>query len=131
MKKVLFGLILSLCALTAQAQTTVTLDPTGAYQANGCIYAPANDAGLSISWFCGTNRYGRVSTTIDGVFYDSGLYALPAYSLSFSDVALYGANGVTIHATASYYTTRNCVRTGRGQSCTTHYLLAAGDLVLP
>ena len=46
-------------------------------------------------------------------------------------LALYGVDGTTIYATASYYITRTCVRTGRGQSCVTHYLLAAGDLVLP
>ena len=131
MGKLLAGLILSLCALTAQAQTTVTLDPTGAYQANGCIYAPANDGGLTIASFCGNNAFGRVTLSMHGLLWDSGLYAVAPHAGYFVSVPLYGVDGTTIYATASYYITRSCVRTGRGQSCVTHYLLAAGDLVLP
>jgi hypothetical protein len=101
---------------------TVTLEQTGpcyyAYFCNGVN----NDAGESIGYIVYSPHYGRVTAAIDGVYWDTGLYALGSNNgaiqstVTLTSVALYDPEGHVIYLTVSFtggQTTGPCRQSGR------------------
>ena len=70
-------------------------------------------------------QYGRLNWyDVDGTHYDSGLYAVPAWSYSFSAVPLYNVtSGAVKYVTASFTTYRTC-----SKYCLTHWMLQSGSV---
>jgi hypothetical protein len=113
MSKVLIVLPLLLAA-NPKPQTIVDLKTTGCTATRIC-YSVGND-GLNsdgtpvvIDFISASSTYGRVTASINGVSWDSGLYAVYPMGLSFTHVDMQDAGGDHIFLSASYthWTTLN------------------------
>ena len=106
----------------ASAATPITLDSADCMRIRVCPSVP-NDAGVQIT--LSANVTGQaVYLTIDSVTYSSPTGA----SNSIVGLYLYAADGSFVMLDASFGQYRECVRSGRGQHCYTHYVLSSGTI---
>ena len=87
----------------------------------------------TVEYFSFSPQYGRVSASINGVLFDSGLYAVavnvePQFDI---DAMLFGPDDtvMTAHVTIKHWTARTS--SGRGQMYVQHYELLSGTLTTP
>ena len=66
---------------------------------------------------------GRLTVTIDGMQYVSA-----PYSATAQGGTVYAADGTWKEVTTVFATWQTCTRTGRGQSCVTHWELKSGTI---
>ena len=129
MHKSLAILVLSMASLTANAEDiTLSAEPCTATRI--CYNVP-NDGGLTIDYLTASAQYGRVIISIDGVTYDSGLYAVyPMPELTLSNVRLYAGDGsmMTLNATYTHYSTLN--HSGHNY-WVQHWALDGGTVTVP
>ncbi len=93
---------------------TVNISTTGCTATRIC-YTPANDGidvdgfPMVINYISASSSYGRVTASINGVLYDSGLYAVYPMPLNLKKVTLTNAFGDRIQLSANYthWTTLN------------------------
>jgi len=117
MNKPLLPLVLLLACATASAEPlTPELCGTGltAICAN-----PAPD----ISSLTFNPTWGRLTATINGVQYVSA-----PYSATAEGGTVYSADGTWKEVSTVWAMWLTCTRTGRGQSCITHYELKSGSV---
>jgi hypothetical protein len=77
-----------------------------------------------------SNSYGRVTASINGVLFDSGLYAFSGAPLTISNIRLHDAAGnyVTFSGVYTHWTTLN---TSGHNFYVQHWRLEQGSLVVP
>lgn len=121
--KLIAMLGLMLMGAMAHARSTVTLEPS----TSPCLNAyyctnVANDADENILFVTYSMHYGRLSAYIDGVLWDSGLWALGSNNgavqptATLTDVSLYNGNGGVIYMTIEFtggQVTGPCHQSGR------------------
>jgi len=87
----------------------------------------------TVEYFSFSPQYGRVSASINGVMFDSSLYAVAIYVEPQFDIdaVLFGPDNTVVHAhvTIKHWTTRTS--SGRGQMYVQHYELLSGTLTTP
>lgn len=107
------GLVLLLVSGFATA-STITLDPTPCLNAYYCTNV-VNSANEPIAVITYNQHYGRLSAIIDGVLWDSGLWALLGQGTDLVNVPLYNGAEV-IHVTVDFaggQVTGPCIQQGR------------------
>ncbi len=121
-----------LLAASAQAADVTIATPLVCTNTRVC-FSPPNDAGLAIDYLGMSSTYGRVTVSIAGDLYDSGLYAVPRGTQSVSALPLYDGAGHVIYATATMITVQTgpCVREGRVTECPFKTTLTYGLLGMP
>ena len=118
--KTLLLTLLALLSVPAFAET-ITLGPDNCGIIVQCLNIP-NDAALDIDLFA-YPTYDHATLYLDGVQY-TGSNTIPLYdSVPFSS-----DDGTTVLLSATFTTYRTCVRSGRGQHCSTHYQLTGGTI---
>lgn len=103
------GIFLSLALLTAgfAHAGTVTIEPTGCINAYYCM-AVTNDANESVAVITYSPHYGRLSAIINGVLWDSGLWALGSYNgplqptVTLTNIPLTDGSGDTIYMSIEF-----------------------------
>jgi hypothetical protein len=75
-----------------------------------CYNVP-NDAGATVAYIDWASQYRRLIISLNGVTYDSGLWAVN----SLTNVTLYAGNGAPLYVTGLSFTfvTHRCVQEGR------------------
>lgn len=122
MKKVLLLLSLALMSAAASAET-VTLGTAPCGTLKQCVEVP-NDAALDVTIYAGTS-YSWVRLYIDGVaFYSPSGNGMVFDNLMFTDPV-----GNIVYLSGTFSTYKTCVRSGRGQTCLTHWSFLGGTLV--
>lgn len=115
MLKFLGLMLLSIGAFSAAHAATVTLYTSPCSQASYCSEV-INDAGSDITVVY-AKQYGRLSAMIDGVLWDSGIYALPRNGSDvLVSVPLYDGAGNVLYATITFtggQVTGPCRQSGR------------------
>src|SRR6266404_3952307 len=115
MRKLTLALAITAALVSsAHAETVVTLEPSSCTQTFICPNVP-NDSGQSIDYIAYSSRYGRLSASINGVLWDSGLWAVLGQGPAFTSVPLYDGTGV-IYLTITFaggQVTGPCVQSGR------------------
>lgn len=134
MLKFLVALPLALTSFPL-APTTVHLKLTSCTATRICYSVlndgtNANGSPLVIDSISASATYGRVTLSMNGVLWDSGLYAVYPMSTSFADVPLYDATGhsVTLSASYTHWVTLN--HSGHNYYVQ-HWRLDYGTLVMP
>jgi hypothetical protein len=121
------SLSLLLACATAQATTIHLGTDTACDSAYICTNVP-NDADAHIAYIDWAAHYERVIVSLNGVTYDSGLWAAKAPT----NVAAYAPSGAVIYVTLNFETVQSpCVREGRGIVCPLDVTLVGGTLVTP
>ncbi len=127
MKTYLCAVILFMISAVVQASTVVELQPTGCTPTNIC-YNVNNDGGLSIDYINYSARFARLTMSIGGVEYDSGVGAVQ----SLSWIPLYPPVGNVAYLTVSFSVIHKpCVRSGKVTVCPVVITLTGGSLELP
>lgn len=114
---------LALMGSAAASAETVTLGPDACGIVKQCISIP-NDTGLELHLY-GAPGYPFFYVYVDGVPYKSTI----ASGYGGDNVVLADTTGDVIYLTYSFTTYRTCSRSGRGQTCSTHWSLTGGTLV--
>lgn len=118
--------VLLLASLTAQAET-ITLSADACTSTHICWNVP-NDANATIAYVDWASQYRRLLVSVNGITYDSGLYAVSG----LSNVPLYAPDGSVLYATINFSEVRKpCVRSGRVTVCPVIVTLTGGMLVTP
>ena len=120
--KTTLTLILALFATLAQAET-ITLGPVACSLTKQCLNIP-NDAALDIDLY-GSPGYPFFYIYVDGVQFK----AEQASNGGFDNVLLTAADGSTVVASGSFSVYSSCVRSGRGQHCSTHWQFTGGQII--
>lgn len=120
--KILIALGMLAVAGAASAET-ITLGPDGCGITVQCVGVPT-DTGAVVSLYS-YPLWPTASLYIDGVRY-IGAQTLAA---GYDNAQFQDANGNVVLLTATFGTFRTCVRSGRGQHCSTHYNLLGGSVV--
>jgi len=118
------ALLALLCAATVDAADPIALQDTPCSSTGVCL-APAP----TVDYLALSDTYGRVTVSINGEIYDSGLYAIASPQEGFSNTVLYAADGtsVTVSATTSVYYTRTVAGKGSGYRVK-HITLTGGTI---
>jgi hypothetical protein len=128
-------LLSTLLSLGAYAQTVVHLATTGC-TASRIAYSVPNDGvnpdgtPLQIDYISASATYGRVTASINGVLWDSGLYAVYPMPLNLINVPLHDAAGHQLSLSASYTHWATLNRSGHN-FYVQHWRLDSGTLVVP
>ncbi len=123
MKAFTLACLLLLTAAHVEA-ATIALQDTPCTTTGVCL-APAP----TVDYLTLSDTYGRVTISIAGEMYDSGLYAVVSPQEGFSNAVLYAADGtsVTVSATTSVYYTRTVAGKGSGYRIK-HITLTGGSV---
>ncbi len=87
------------------------------------LTAFCSNAAPDISLLTYSPSGGRISVTIHGV-----LFVSAPYSATDLGATVYAPDGTWKEVTTVWATWRTCTRTGRGQSCLTHFELKSGSV---
>lgn len=117
--KLLLSLILTLFGLSAQAGT-ITLESSNCGLTRYCLDVN-NDAGAEIAIYAGPTYPNRT------LYLNGESYSGPNTSPS----VLYTVDGKWLTLTTAWSTYVTCTKSGRGQHCSTHWVLTGGAVVLP
>ena len=117
--------VLVFAAAPLQGATTVQLFDTPT-TTTGVSYNVGNSGGLKIDWLSFSNSYGRVTLSLNGVLYDSGLHAVTNPGSGFSNLKLTSASGGVVYASASYRHWVTKVNSGRAHYYIQHCELDGG-----
>lgn len=109
---------IALLLICAAAQADIPLQDTQC----GTLAQCANPA-PGMDYLDYSVLHGRLIVSINGVTYDSGLN-----NATLEGGAVYAANGQSHMVTTVFATWRTCTRSGRGQTCLTHYELKSGSV---
>ena len=135
MLKYLVALPLALASHGPTPITVVHLGTTGCTATRIC-YTPVNDGvnpggtPLVIDYLSASATYGRVTLSMNGVLWDSGMYAVYPMPEDFANVRLYDGAGHHVVLTANYthWTTLN--QSGHN-FYVQHWRLDSGTLTIP
>jgi hypothetical protein len=117
------SLLLSLMLLSAAASAeTVTLGTTTCGTLKQCVEIP-NDAALDLNLYA-SPAYPWVHLYIDGVSF----YSPSGNGMTFTNLAFTDPVGNIVYLSATFSTYKTCVRSGRGQTCLTHWSLLGGTI---
>lgn len=123
MKASLLALILVLASATASA-AEITLQQTPCTGTYFCYNVQSNTA-AEIDYIDYSSHYERLTSSLDGVLYDSGLWAVR----SLVNVPLYSPEGAVIYVTVAFSEVRKpCVRSGRATICPVVVTLTGGTI---
>lgn len=112
-------LLLALLLLSTPA-LALDLGPSGCSSGGVCL-SPAP----GVDWLTASDTYGRVTISIGGVLYDSGLYVVTKpVTNGFSGLVLVGPDGSTVTASASF----NVYYTKGYRQMVRHVYLTAGSV---
>lgn len=112
MRAITLALLCAAIAIPASAiADPITLQDTPCSSTGVCL-APAP----TVDYLTMSDTYGRVTISINGEIYDSGVYAVSSPQEGFSGAVLYAADGtsVTVSAVTSVYYTRTVAGKGSG-----------------
>ena len=104
---------------------TITLQPQSYGLTKICVAIP-NDVGANVE-IAAYFVYPSVNVYVDGVQYT----APTGNDNPIAGLVLYAPDGSYVVLDATWTTYRTCVRSGRGQHCSTHWTLAAGTISRP
>jgi hypothetical protein len=133
MRQILLLIAASLFAFSAPAQTNpIALGPVGCGIVKQCIDIP-NDAAIKVDLY-GAPGYPYFYIYLT-VYAEDGSPTTVSYKASqpsgsgFSNALLTAADGRTIVASGAFTTFLTCVRSGRGQHCSTHWNFTGGSII--
>jgi hypothetical protein len=122
--KMLIAFACSFLFLAQAHAETITLDQT-ACTATSICYAVQNSANAEIDYIDYSSHYERLTVSMGGVMYDSGLWMVK----SLANVALYSPGGAVIYVTVSFSTVQGkCVQSGRVAVCPITITLTSGSI---
>jgi hypothetical protein len=115
-------LIALLAFASVASAETITLGPVGCGLNKQCINVP-NDAAADVDIY-GAPGYNHFSIYLDGVQY----VTQSASGYAFDNQAFQAADGSMILASGAFTTYKTCTRSGRGQTCSTHWNFTGGSI---
>ena len=121
-KKLFLGLMLSV-GMSAAMAGTINLGPIGCGNGRVCTNIPT-DTGDVVTF---SAPYGNWAY----LYVNGKAYKSPSMEMltSFDNYQMQAMDGSIALVTANYSTFRTCVRSGRGQTCTTHWNLLGGSVL--
>lgn len=123
MKGMIVSIILLLASVVAHAET-ITLSQDICTGTNICYSVP-NSAGAEIDYIDYSSHYKRLTASIDGELYDSGIWSVN----SLTNVPLYSPTGDVIYITVVFSTLQKpCVRSGKATICPVVITLTSGSI---
>lgn len=121
-----FSLVAALTILfpaISMAQT-INLGSEQCSATNICFNVP-NNAGAEIDYVDYSSHYERLTVSMGGVMYDSGLWMVK----SLTNVPLYSPTGAVIYATVNFSAAQGkCVQSGRVAVCPITITLTSGSI---
>jgi hypothetical protein len=114
---------LALIAAGAAGAETITLGPQSCGILKQCISVPT-DTGAAVSIY-GAVGYPFFYVTVDGIYYKA---AQPSGTV-LDTVLVQDPAGNVAYISGSFTTYRTCTRSGRGQTCSTHWQFVGGTVV--
>jgi len=121
MKTLLLALLL---VCTAAQAEPITLGVEDCGIINQCHDVP-NDVGANVTYLSYSSGTQQVQLILDGLIYS----AFRVNSPPFVSLALFASDGTSVLLSAQYSTYRTCTHSGRGQTCSTHWVLQGGSIV--
>ena len=116
------ALSIALLLISAPALAATTkLESTPCAPAQYCANV-ANSAAWDINNITWAPQYKRLTVSVDGDLYDSGLYAVTESALT--SIPIYDAEGKQLLVTLTFTSYQTC-----GRYCSTHYTLSGGKIV--
>ena len=122
--------VFAFAVVPLQGATSVQLLTTPT-TTTGVSYNVRNNGGLKIDWLSFSNSYGRVTLSLNGELYDSGLRAVSNPGGGFSNLRLTSPAGGVVYASANYRHWVTAVNSGRAHYHIQHWELLGGSLTFP
>lgn len=118
MKKLFAAALLALGLSTMAQAETITLEESGCGVTRYCL-SINNDANADIALYAGPT-FANQALYLNGIMYTGP---------NVSPSVLYATDGTWVTLTTTFFTYRTCLSSGRGQHCSTHYILTEGSIV--
>ncbi len=115
--------LLLLLACGSASASTITLGPSDCGIVKQCNNVP-NDAAADIDLY-GAPQYQFFYVHLDGVLYKAN----QAMGFSGDHVLATDPSGNVLYITYSFTTYVTCIRSGRGQHCSSHWVLTSGATI--